>query len=210
MQFAATARALQGTGASRRLRFTGKTPGIVYGAGAAPQNIELDHNTLFHALKKESFHSDILQLEVDGQVTPVVLRAVQYHPFKPQILHVDFQRVDDNTKVEAKVPVVYEGVENSPAVKDDNCTVTTLVQELAVVCVPAKRPEAIKVDLSGLTVKSNLGLSHLVKLPVGVKVVVRGSNKNPNLVSIKLPEVAPDASAAAAAPAAAPAKKGKK
>ncbi len=210
MQIAATARALQGTGASRRLRFTGKTPAVVYGAGAAPQSIELDHNMLFHALKKESFHSDILQLDVDGQTTPVVLRAVQYHPFKPQILHVDFQRVDENTKVEAKVALVYEGVENSPAVKDDNCTITTLLQELAVVCVPAKRPEAIKVDLSGLTVKSNLGLHHLVKLPVGVKAVVRGSNKNPNLVSIKLPEVAPDANAAAAAPAAAPAKKGKK
>lgn len=209
MQFVATTRTQQGTGASRRLRYTGKTPGIVYGAGQDTQVIELDHNNLFHALKKEAFHSSILDLELDGKTTKVVLRDVQYHPFKPMILHVDFQRVDENTKVEAKVALVYEGVEQSPAVKDDNCTITPLLQELSVVSIPAKRPESIKVDLSGLTVKSNLSLQHLVKLPHGVKAVVRGSNKNPALVSIKLPEVAPDASAATAAPAA-PAKKGKK
>lgn len=208
MQFVATTRTQQGTGASRRLRYTGKTPGIVYGAGQDTQVIELEHNSLFHALKKEEFHSSVLDMELDGKVTKVVLRDVQYHPFKPLILHVDFQRVDENTKVEAKVALVYEGVEQSPAVKDDNCTITTLLQELAVVSTPAKRPEVIKVDLSGLTVKSNLTLNHLVKLPAGVKAVVRGSNKNPALVSIKLPEVAVDTSAAA--PAAAPAKKGKK
>lgn len=208
MQFVATTRTQQGTGASRRLRYTGKTPGIVYGAGQDTQVIELEHNSLFHALKKEEFHSSVLDMELDGKVTKVVLRDVQYHPFKPMILHVDFQRVDENTKVEAKVALVYEGVEQSPAVKDDNCTITTLLQELAVVSTPAKRPEVIKVDLSGLTVKSNLTLNHLVKLPAGVKAMVRGSNKNPALVSIKLPEVAVDTSAAA--PAAAPAKKGKK
>ena len=206
MQFVATTRAQQGTGASRRLRFTGKTPGIVYGAGQDTQVIELDHNQLFHALKKEEFHSSILDMELDGKTTKVVLRDVQYHPFKPLILHVDFQRVDESTKVESKVAVVYEGADQSPAVKE-GCTITPLLQELAVLSTPANRPESIKVDLSGLTVKSNLSLSHLVKVPVGVKIVVRGSNKNPALVSIKLPEVAVDTSAAAPA---APAKKGKK
>ncbi len=209
MQFVATTRAQQGTGASRRLRYTGKTPGIVYGAGQDTQAIELDHNNLFHALQKEEFHSSILDMELDGKVTKVVLRDVQYHPFKPMVLHVDFQRVDENTKVESKVALTYEGAEQSPAVKDENCTVTPLVQELSIISVPTKRPEVIKVDLSGLTSKSNLTLRHLVKLPAGVKAVVRGSNKNPALVSIKLPEVAVDAGAAAA-PAAAPAKKGKK
>lgn len=206
MQFVATTRAQQGTGASRRLRFTGKTPGIVYGAGQDTQVIELDHNQLFHALKKEEFHSSILDMELDGKTTKVVLRDVQYHPFKPLILHVDFQRVDESTKVESKVAVVYEGADQSPAVKE-GCTITPLLQELAVLSTPANRPESIKVDLSGLTVKSNLSLSHLVKVPAGVKIVVRGSNKNPALVSIKLPEVAVDTSAAAPA---APAKKGKK
>ena len=138
----------------------------------------------------------------------MVLRDVQYHPFKQQILHVDFQRVDETTKIEMRVPLHFEGVENSPAVKEDKCTVTPLIHELAVVCMPAHLPENIVVDLSGLTVKSALGLNNLTKMPYGVKAVVRGSNKNPALVSIKLPEVAP-AEGAAPAPAA-PAKKGKK
>lgn len=208
MQFAATTRAQQGTGASRRMRFTGKTPGIVYGAGEQPQLIEMDHNAIFHALKKEVFHSSVLDLDIDGNTTKVVLRDVQYHPFKQQILHVDFQRVDETTKIEMRVPLHFEGVENSPAVKEDKCTVTPLIHELAVVCMPAHLPEHIVVDLSGLTVKSALGLNNLTKMPYGVKAMVRGSNKNPALVSIKLPEVAP-AEGAAPAPAA-PAKKGKK
>ena len=208
MQFAATTRAQQGTGASRRMRFTGKTPGIVYGAGEQPQLIEMDHNAIFHARKKEVFHSSVLDLDIDGKTTKVVLRDVQYHPFKQQILHVDFQRVDETTKIEMRVPLHFEGVENSPAVKEDKCTVTPLIHELAVVCMPAHLPENIVVDLSGLTVKSALGLNNLTKMPYGVKAVVRGSNKNPALVSIKLPEVAP-VEGAAPAPAA-PAKKGKK
>lgn len=208
MQFAATTRAQQGTGASRRMRFTGKTPGIVYGAGEQPQLIEMDHNAIFHALKKEVFHSSVLDLDIDGNTTKVVLRDVQYHPFKQQILHVDFQRVDETTKIEMRVPLHFEGVENSPAVKEDKCTVTPLIHELAVVCMPAHLPENIVVDLSGLTVKSALGLNNLTKMPYGVKAMVRGSNKNPALVSIKLPEVAP-AEGAAPAPAT-PAKKGKK
>ena len=208
MQFAATTRAQQGTGASRRMRFTGKTPGIVYGAGEQPQLIEMDHNAIFHALKKEVFHSSVLDLDIDGNTTKVVLRDVQYHPFKQQILHVDFQRVDETTKIEMRVPLHFEGVENSPAIKEDKCTVTPLIHELAVVCMPAHLPENIVVDLSGLTVKSALGLNNLTKMPYGVKAMVRGSNKNPALVNIKLPVVAP-AEGAAPAPAA-PAKKGKK
>ena len=208
MQFVAFERAKQGTGASRRLRNSGKTPGIVYGAGEA-QLIEIDHNALWHALHKEAFHSSVLDMEVNGQVTKVVLRDVQFHPFKKLVQHVDFQRVDANTKVHLKVPLHFEGEEESPAVKTEKCTITHLIHELDVVCMPAQLPEFIKVDLSNLTSKSALGLQTL-KLPNGVKAVVRGANKNPALVSIKLPDVAPEEGAAAAAPAAAPAKKGKK
>ncbi|GGH50937.1 50S ribosomal protein L25 [Comamonas phosphati] len=208
MQFVAFERAKQGTGASRRLRNSGKTPGIVYGAGEA-QLIEIDHNALWHALHKEAFHSSVLDMEVNGQVTKVVLRDVQFHPFKKLVQHIDFQRVDANTKVHLKVPLHFEGEEESPAVKTEKCTITRLIHELDVVCMPAQLPEFIKVDLSALTSKSALGLQAL-KLPNGVKAVVRGSNKNPALVSIKLPDVAPVEGAAAPAPAAAPAKKGKK
>ncbi|AVP58585.1 50S ribosomal protein L25/general stress protein Ctc [Pulveribacter suum] len=207
MQFVAFERAKQGTGASRRLRITGRAPGIVYGGSAEPQLIELDHNALWHALKKEAFHSSILDMEVNGQTAKVLLRDVQYHPFKQQVLHVDFQRVDERTRVHLKVPLHFEGVEESPAVKLEGCTVTPVVHELDVVCMPSQLPEFLKVDLSQLTAKTAPGVQS-VKTPHGVKVVVRGSNKNPPLVSIKLPEVVVDT--AAAAPAAAPAKKGKK
>lgn len=207
MQFVATTRQEQGTGASRRLRITGKVPAIVYGGDQPALKVELDHNQIFHALNKEVFHSSVLDMELDGKVSKVVLRDVQYHPYKPLILHVDFQRVDAKTRIEMKVPLHFEGAENSPAVKQDSCTVTPVVHELAVSCMPDKLPEFIRVDLSGLTAKSVFHLSHL-KLPNGVRAVVRGSNKNPALVSVKLPEVAPEAGAAPAP--AAPAKKGKK
>ena len=208
MQFVAFERAKQGTGASRRLRHSGKTPGIVYGAGEA-QLIELDHNALWHAVHKEAFHSSVLDMEVNGQVTKVVLRDVQFHPYKKLVQHIDFQRVEATTKLHMNVPLHFEGLEESPAVKGENCTVTFLMHELQVICEPASLPEFIKVDLSALTSKSVLGLQAL-KLPNGVKAVVRGANKNPSLISIKLPEVAPAEGDAAPAPAAAPAKKGKK
>lgn len=187
------------------MRFTGKTPGIVYGAGEQPQLIEMDHNAIFHALKKEVFHSSVLDLDIDGNTTKVVLRDVQYHPFKQQILHVDFQRVDENTKVESKVALRYEGAEQSPAVTVENGTVTPLITEVSVLATPAKTPEFITVDLSKLTSKIIPGLQ-TVKAPAGVKIIARGSNKNPVLVAVKLPEAAVAAPVATAAPA----KKGKK
>ena len=208
MQFVAFERAKQGTGASRRLRNSGKTPGIVFGAGEA-QMIEIDHNALWHAIHKEAFHSSVLDMEIDGKTSKVVLRDVQFHPFKKLIQHVDFQRVEATTKLHMKVPMHFVGLEESPAVKGENCTVTPLIHELEVICEPANLPEFINVDLSALTSKSVLGLQAL-KLPNGVKAVVRGSNKNPALISIKLPEVAPEEGAAPAAAPAAPAKKGKK
>ena len=208
MQFVAFERAKQGTGASRRLRNSGKTPGIVFGAGEA-QMIEIDHNALWHAIHKEAFHSSVLDMEIDGKTSKVVLRDVQFHPFKKLIQHVDFQRVEATTKLHMKVPMHFVGLEESPAVKGENCTVTPLIHELEVICEPATLPEFINVDMSALTSKTVMGLAS-VKLPNGVKAVVRGSNKNPALVSIKLPEVAPEEGAAAASAPAAPAKKGKK
>ncbi|QIL81384.1 50S ribosomal protein L25/general stress protein Ctc [Diaphorobacter sp. HDW4A] len=209
MKFVAFERAKQGTGASRRLRISGRTPGIVYGGAGEVQLVELDHNNLWHALKKEAFHASVLDMEVDGKESKVLLRDVQFHPYKQLVLHVDFQRVDAKTKLHMKVPVHYKGVEESPAVKGDKCLVTVLVNELEVSCMPSDLPEFVEVDLSGLVKNATLRASD-VKLPKGVSAVVRGG-KNPSLVSIALPaveEVAPaEGEAAAAAPAA---KKGKK
>lgn len=202
MKFVAFERAKQGTGASRRLRITGKTPGIVYGGDAAPQLIELDHNALWHAIKKEAFHSTVLEMELDGKITKVLLRDVNMHPYKQLVQHIDFQRVDANTRLTMKVPMHYTGEENSQAVKLEHCLVNHVVNELQVSCLPVDLPESITVDLSGLKKGVSLHLSDIT-LPKGVKAVTRGVN-NPVLVSVVATvEEAPDPATAAAAPAAA-------
>lgn len=207
MQFVAFERSKQGTGASRRLRNTGKTPGIVYGGSAEPQMIELDHNALWHALKKEAFHSSVLDMELNGQTSKVLLRDVQYHPFKQLVLHIDFQRVDEKTRVHMKVPLHFSGAEESPAVKVDKCMVTPIVTEIEVTCMPADLPEFIAVDLSTLQKGGSLHLKD-VKLPKGVTAMVRGSDRNPVLVSV-VPPAAEIETPAEAAPAAETKGKGK-
>ncbi len=134
MKVVATTRGLQGTGASRRLRRTGRVPGIVYGSSAEPAMIELDHNDLFHALRKETFHSSILDLEIDGAAaSSVLLRDVQYHPFKQQVLHIDFQRVAANEKIHVKVPLHYVNAETSPAVKLSANVISHVMNDIDVV-----------------------------------------------------------------------------
>jgi large subunit ribosomal protein L25 len=205
MKFVAFERAKQGTGASRRLRIAGRTPGIVYGGTTEAQQIEIDHNALWHALKKEAFHSTVLDMEIDGKVSPVLLRDVQMHPFKQLILHIDFQRVDANTKLHMKVPLHYSGDENSPAVKTEGCIANHVVTEIEVLCLPADLPEFIAVDLSGLKKGASLHLADVV-LPKGVTAVTHGKN-NPVLVSVVVISAATAEEAPAAdgaAPAAAP------
>ena len=210
MKFAAFERAKQGTGASRRLRNVGKTPGIVYGGSSEPQLIELDHNALFHALKKEAFHSSILEMELGGATTKVLLRDVQYHPFRQQVQHVDFQRVDANTRMHMKVPLHYKGAEESEAVKVENCMVNPVMNELDVTCLPADLPEFIEVDLSGLKKGTSLHLND-IKLPKGVKPVTHGK-PNPVLVSVvqSAAEESAEATTEAAPADAKPAAKGGK
>jgi large subunit ribosomal protein L25 len=182
MKFVAFERAKQGTGASRRLRNTGKTPGIVYGGEGQPQLIELDHNALWHALKKEAFHSTILEMELGGKTSKVLLRDVQMHPFKQLVQHIDFQRVDAKTKLHMKVPVHYVKAEESDAVKLEHCVVNHVISELDVACFPGDLPEFIEVDLSALKKGMSLHLSD-IKLPKGVTPILRGK-KDPVLVSV--------------------------
>ena len=182
MKFVAFERAKQGTGASRRLRIAGRTPGIVYGGTTEAQQIEIDHNALWHTLKKEAFHSTVLDMEIDGKVSKVLLRDVQMHPFKQLILHIDFQRVDANTKLHMKVPLHYSGDENSPAVKTEGCIANHVVTEIEVMCLPADLPEFIAVDLSVLKKGASLHLADVV-MPKGVTAVTHGKN-NPVLVSV--------------------------
>ncbi|MEJ5029638.1 50S ribosomal protein L25/general stress protein Ctc [Comamonas sp. MYb69] len=183
MNVVAFARAKQGTGASRRLRNSGRTPGIIYGAAAEPQLIEVDHNSLWYALKKEAFHASVLELDLDGAKSQVLLRDVQYHPYKQLVLHIDFQRVDANTALTMKVPVHFSGAEESPAVKIDKYLVTPVVTEIQVICMPKDLPEFIAVDLSKLEKGSTIHLKDIA-LPKGVKLAAQ---TNPALVSVAAP-----------------------
>ena len=212
MKFVAFERTLQGTGASRRLRNAGKVPGIVYGADQ-PAMIELDHNALFHALKKEAFHSSILEMELKGNTQKVLLRDFQMHAFKPIVMHIDFQRVDDTTRLRKKVPLHFANEENSPAVKTDKSLVNHVATELEVECLASQLPEFITIDLGELTKGQSLHVSDL-KLPEGIKAVRHGT-LNPVVVAVTVPkaeeeEPAPATVVVAAAPAPAKGKKDEK
>jgi len=185
MQFTAYARTLQGTGASRRLRNASKVPGIVYGAGE-PTMIELDHNALFFALKKEAFHSSILEMDLAGKTEKVLLRDYQMHAYKPVVMHVDFQRIDETTKLRKKVPLHFEGEENSPAVKTDKCLIAHVRNDLEIECLASQLPEFVTIDLSGLVKGTSLHASDL-KLPDGIKAVKRGT-LNPVIVAVTVPK----------------------
>ena len=186
MKFTAFERTLQGTGASRRLRNAQKVPGIVYGAGT-PAMIELDHNALFFALKKEAFHSSILEMELGGTTQKVLLRDFQMHAWRPMVLHIDFQRVDETTRLRKKVPLHFIGEENSPAVKTDKCLVSHVMTELEIECLASQLPENISIDLSEVVKNQSLHVSDL-KLPVGIKAVKHGT-LNPVVVAVTVPKV---------------------
>jgi large subunit ribosomal protein L25 len=210
MKFVAFERAKQGTGASRRLRISGRTPGIIYGGSGTPELIEVDHNALWHALKKEAFHAAILDMEMDGKESKVLLRDVQYHPYKQLVLHIDFQRVEADHKLTMKVPLHFSGDELSPAVKLENCLLTHVVNEVSISCLPADLPEFIAVDLSSMKKGASLHLSDLV-MPKGVAAVVNGKN-DPVIVSVVVlaaPEVVDPAATAAPAKGGKPAPKKK-
>ncbi|AIO74743.1 50S ribosomal protein L25/general stress protein Ctc [Burkholderia multivorans] len=201
MKVVAFERKEQGTGASRRLRNAGKTTGIVYGGEAAPQMIELDHNALWHALKKEAFHSSILDLEVAGQSQQVLLRDVQYHPFKQLVLHVDFQRVDAKKKLHTKVPLHFLNAEVSPAVKLSSAVVSHVATEIEVECLPAALPEFLEVDLSKIEAGQSIHAKDIA-LPNGVALTAHVDAENPVIASATIPAGAVSDAAEGETPAA--------
>ncbi|WP_034295572.1 50S ribosomal protein L25/general stress protein Ctc [Herbaspirillum sp. RV1423] len=183
MKVIAFPRKEQGTGASRRLRNAGQTPAIVYGGTSAPLSIALDHNALYHALKKEAFHSSILDLEIDGKVEQVLLRDFQVHAYKQLVLHVDFQRVDASQKIHVKVPLHFVNAEISPAVKLSAGIISHVMTDLDISCLPKDLPEFVSVDLSKLEVGHSIHLADL-KLPNGVSAV---SQENLTVATASVP-----------------------
>jgi large subunit ribosomal protein L25 len=210
LEFNANKRDGQGTGASRRLRRTGRVPGILYGGGATSQSIDIDHNELFQLLRKEAFYSSVLHVNLDGKKEMCLLRDVQRHPYRPVILHADFQRVDATHKLHQKVPLHFINADVSPGVKLSGGMVQHVMSDLDVRCLPKDLPAFIEVDLKDITSGHSMHVSHLT-LPAGVEAVLH-KGEDPVVATVivrggKAEEEAPVADAApvvaaAAAPAA--------
>jgi len=221
----ATIRKAQGTGASRRLRNAGRVPGVVYGVGDT-NLIEMEHNDIYYKLRNEAFHASILTLNLEGKKESVLLRDFVMHPFRQQVQHIDFQRVDAKKKMHIKVPLHFVNEEIAPGVKLGGGKISHVIHELDITCLPKDLPAFIEVDLGKLELGHSVHVSDL-KLPNGVEIATHGAHTAEAVVAVvQVPrgmveaeaEAEAEAAAAtsapatpAAAPAAAPAaKEGKK
>jgi large subunit ribosomal protein L25 len=168
MKINAEVRSVQGTGASRRLRRAGKVPAVVYGAQEGADMIELDHKETLMQLKKEAFHASILDMSLGGKSQKVLLRDYQMHPWKMEVLHVDFQRVSAKEKITMRVPLHFINEENAPSVKLGGGVVNHIESDVEVICLPGDLPEFIEVDCGALEIGESISLSQL-NLPSGVE-----------------------------------------
>lgn len=176
-----------GKGASRRLRRTEKVPAVVYGGGKAAASLIMEHKTIARALENESFYSHILTLKTGSDAEKVILKAVQRHPYKPRIQHVDFQRIRADEKLQMHVPLHFTGGETAPGVKEGGI-VSHLSSDVLVSCLPANLPESITVDISNVALNQTLHLSD-ISLPAGVELVDLLHNNDKGIVSIHVPRI---------------------
>jgi large subunit ribosomal protein L25 len=177
----------QGKGASRRLRHQGKVPAIIYGGGRPPRALTFDHNKVLHQLDQESFYSSILTIKVGDKTQAAILKDVQRHPAKRQILHMDMQRVVEDEKIRMNVPIHIVGDQQAPGVKQGGGSVMRLMTEVEVTCLPRDLPEYFEVDISHLELDDMLYLSD-IKLPQGVEIpeLAQGEEHDHAIVSIHL------------------------
>src|SRR5690625_345748 len=188
MKFTAFTRNAQGPGASRRLRRAGKVPAILYGGGEKAQSIALDHNQIFHDLNRDDFYASILNMELDGASINVLLRSVQWHPYKPEVVHVDFQRVRDDVEITTRVPLNFMNAEESPAVRLHDQVISQLYNDLEITCLPGNLPSEIEVDLSELEENGTITLED-IQLPEGVSYAAVSVDPNPTLATALSAEI---------------------
>ena len=196
-ELTATQRGDVGKGASRRLRKnTDKIPAILYGADKDAATISLNKFQVAKALQNEAFYSHILTLDIDGEKQQAVLKAVQRHPYKPLIQHMDFLRITGKEKIRMNVPLHFTGEENAPGVKDDG-VVSHLLSNVAVFCLPKDLPEYIEVDLSNLKLDESIHLSDL-KLPANIELcdLTHGHHVDKMVASVYIPRFVEEETAA--------------
>jgi large subunit ribosomal protein L25 len=198
----------QGKGASRRLRRLGKVPAILYGGKRDARALVVDHTRLAQLMDDERFYSTIVALKVGSQSQAAVLKDVQRHPYRNQIVHIDFQRVLENEKIRMSIPLHFKGAAESKGVKDQGGVLGHVRNDIEVTCLPKDLPEFVEVDVSGLEINQVVKLSDL-KLPAGVEIVDLLAGRDGPVASIHMPRVeeeeAPAVEEAAAAAAGAPA-----
>ncbi len=192
MKIAVTAypRTKQGTSASRRLRTSGRVPGIIYGADQPAQVVEFDQAAMLRHLKMEAFHASVLDVTVDGVTSPALLRDFQMHPFKPIALHVDMQRVDKNKKIHMRVPLHFINTDICVGVKAGGGVVQHIINDLEILCLPDDLPEYIEVDVTNLQVAHSMHVNDIA-FPKGVEPIPRWKKENPGVVTVQMPKEAP-------------------
>ena len=188
IEITANERALKGTGASRRLRHSGKTPGILYGGKDEAKSIELDSKELMMKFKHEAFHASILTLKLNDKSEQVLLRDYQLHPVRDNILHIDFQRIDENKKLSVKIPFHFMNQEIAPGVKLEGGIVSHIMIDVDILCLPKDLPTYIEVDLSNLSIGDSIHLSE-INVPEGVELTGLSEENDPIITSISKPKV---------------------
>jgi large subunit ribosomal protein L25 len=196
IEISARKREMQGTGPARRMRRMGRVPGVLYGGDKNPVSLELDHKDLYLNLRNEKFHASILTLDIGGAKEQVLLRSVSMHPFRPQVQHIDFQRVSKDKKIHMKVPLHFINADQSPAVTAQGAIVSHVMTEIDIACLPKDLPEFIQVDLSGLDTAHSLHVSG-VAMPPGVTVVSRRTG-DPVVATAVVPKAAAETEETAA------------
>lgn len=184
----ANVRELKGTGASRRLRHAGKTPGVLYGGDKEATSLEIDSKELFMQFRHEAFHASILTLNLAGKKEAVILRDFQMHPVRNNIVHIDFQRINENEKISVKVPFHFINEETAPGVKLEGGLISHIMTEIDISCLPKDLPQYIEVDMSALSIGDSIHLSE-IKVPEGVELTTLSDENDPAITSISKPKV---------------------
>ena len=172
-----------GTGSSRRLRRQGMVPAVIYGGGRKPRAVALDHAKLLREMEREAFHTSILTVTLGDVSQPVVVKDVQRHPARAQVLHLDFQRIREDEKITLSVPIHFLGMDVAVGVREQGGEVTVQLTEVEVSCLPKDLPEYIEIDISGLELNQRLHLTDL-QIPPGVELPTQVHEQNPSIVSI--------------------------
>ena len=176
----------QGKGASRRLRHQDKVPAIIYGAGRPPRALSFDHNKVIRQLENESFYSSILNIQVNDKSQAAIVKDIQRHPSKARIMHMDFQRIVADEKIKMNVPIHYLNAEEADGVKTEGGSVSQIITDIEISCLPADLPEYFEVDIIDLKLNEMLHISD-IKLPEGVEIPIlaQGPENDRPIVSIQ-------------------------